>query len=287
MAESVTSQLTARRTFGLALKSLRQEMDMTAEEVAEELGLHNSTISRFESGSRRCQPGDFDKLMALFRVRGDELTRLRGLWEQGRRRRTPWYAKFNDVISAGYASYIDYETDATKVFECQTVVIPALAQTTAYAEEMSTDGFSSLGEFEAETHAEIRVLRQRRLHGPDALDCSWVVTQAALEFQVAGPEGHLEQLQHLRKLCDMENIDFRVIPFTQRAPSIAGCFTVFQLAGQDSQDVAFVQSVTGSLREDDPRNLRRLHKLFGRLQASALSSAATRDLLDQMIEERH
>lgn len=71
----------------------------------------------------------------------------------------------------------------------------------------------------------------------------------------------------------------QVIPYEKGEE---GCqiaaFNIFQFSG-DMPDVAFSESVVGNLTIDDPRDLRRLHRLFRSLAGTALSAGSTRDLI--------
>ncbi|MDX6328413.1 MAG: hypothetical protein QOI83_796, partial [Streptomycetaceae bacterium] len=60
-------------------------------------------------------------------------------------------------------------------------------------------------------------------------------------------------------------------------------YRIFQFPGEDMPDLAFGESVVGSLILDDPRDLRRLHRLHNNLSAVALNPHASRDLIAKMM----
>ena len=76
------------------------------------------------------------------------------------------------------------------------------------------------------------------------------------------------------------SIDLRVIPYEhgEQAAQIAA-FMILQFSDEDVPDVAFGESVAGSLTWDDPRDVRRLHRLFRSLADAALSPGESRDLI--------
>ncbi|MBC3842962.1 helix-turn-helix domain-containing protein [Streptacidiphilus sp. 4-A2] len=280
------TQLTARTALGRELRNLRLEYSLTTEDVAVELGCHSTLVSRIETGKRACQPDDFETLMRLYRVKGSELTRLRALLKRGISRKPPWYAPYRDVVSSAYAEFIDFETAATKVREYQTVLPPGLTQTEAVAEVLTSVGSSVLSPDQVEVLVEVRMRRQRRIQAAPLLACEFVITEAVLRFQIGGPETWLAQLKHMRALCDLEHVDLRVVPFAAGANATqTGSYSVFEFAGEDDPDVAFVETVMGSVRKDGPTELRRLNRLFARIQAAALPPEASADLIDRIIVE--
>lgn len=286
MAGVVETQLTARTALGRELRALRVEYGLTIEDVAIELECHIATVSRIETGKRACQAADFETLMRLYRVKGTELTRLRVLLKRGINRKPPWYAPYRDVVSVAYAEFIDFETAATNVREYQAVLPPGLTQTKEVAEALTSVGFAALGPDQVDGLVEVRMKRQRRIQTPPLLICEFVITEAVLRFQIGGPENWLAQLIHMRKLCDLEHIDLRVIPYEGGAnASQTGSYSVFQFAGEDDPDIAFVETVTGSVRRDGPTDLRRLNRLFERVQAAALPPGPSVDLIDSIIVE--
>ncbi|TDC18516.1 hypothetical protein E1265_25100 [Streptomyces sp. 8K308] len=128
----------------------------------------------------------------------------------------------------------------------------------------------------------VRMVRQREklFETPNPLECDCLITQAALEFQVGGPEVHRRQLQHLLDLSEHPAVTMRVIPYAkgEEGCQISG-FRILQFPGDQVPDVAFGESVAGSLTMDDPRDLRRLHRLFRGLTDVALTPVETRDLV--------
>lgn len=78
MAKPITP-LIARRKLGAELRALRDQHGLTTEDVAGELGCHNSKVSRTERGQRPCTRTDFKKLMELYDVDQDRAQNLKPL----------------------------------------------------------------------------------------------------------------------------------------------------------------------------------------------------------------
>jgi transcriptional regulator with XRE-family HTH domain len=282
MATGSSTVLMSRVALGRALRRLRdEEHNLRLAEAAEVLGCDDSLLSRIENGKRACSQELFGKLMDLYQVPAEQREELAQLQAASNDRRSPWWSRYRDIITTSYEQFLAFEDAAQRVFEYQLALLPGLLQTEEYARAVTAVGFASLGPDQVDGLVEVRMERQRKrlLEAPAPLQCHYVITQAALEFQVGGRTVHRRQLQHLLDLSDHPGLRVQVIPYEKGEE---GCqiaaFTIFQFPN-DVPDVAFGESVAGSLTMDDPRDLRRLHRLFRGLADSALSLKETRDLV--------
>jgi transcriptional regulator with XRE-family HTH domain len=286
MSAASSTPLMSRVTLGRALRRLRDEVNhLTLAEAATVIGCDISLLSRIELGKRNCSHEHFAKLMDLYQVSERERVGLAELHTATRERRQPWWARYGEVITAEYERFLGFEAAASVVHEYQVGMLPGLLQTDRYARAVIGAGFASLGPDQIDALVEVRELRQRQrlLETADPLACHYVVTQAALEFQVGGTQGHQEQLQYLLDLSDHGSVELKVIPYErgEEGAQIA-VFQVFQFTDDDVPDIAFGESVVGSLTLDDPRDLRRLHRIFKNLSSAALDPGKSRDLIAQI-----
>ncbi|MEV7872755.1 helix-turn-helix transcriptional regulator [Streptomyces sp. NPDC088124] len=289
MTTSNSTLLMSRVTFGRALRRLRSGVNhFTLVDVAAALDCDTSLISRIETGKRVCSQQHFTKLMDLYEVPASQRDELVELYAASRDRRQPWWSPYGDVISAQYERFIGFEAVASTVHEYQVGILPGLLQTEAYAQAVTSVGFTSLGPDQIEALVEVRGLRQRhRLLETDApMQCNYVVTQAALEFRVGGERTHREQLEHLLEISKHGSVDLRVIPYDkgEEAAQI-GAFMILEFSDEDVPDVAFGESVAGSLTIDGPRDLRRLHRLFRSLAEAAYSPEESRDIIARTLNK--
>ncbi|MEV7872759.1 helix-turn-helix transcriptional regulator [Streptomyces sp. NPDC088124] len=283
MPAASSTPLMSRVTLGRALRRLRDEVNhLTLAEVAAAIGCDISLISRIELGKRNCSHEHFAKLMDLYTVSESERVSLAELHTATRERRQPWWARYGEVITAEYERFLGFEAAASVVREYQVGMIPGLLQTERYARAVIGAGFASLGPDQIDALVEVRDWRQRQrlLETDRPLVCHYVVTQAALEFQVGGGQGHREQLRHLLEQSERETVELKVIPYEkgEEGAQIAA-FQVFEFADDDVPDIAFGESVAGNLTLDDPRDLRRLHRIFNNLSGAALDPDKSRDLI--------
>ncbi|MFR9722441.1 helix-turn-helix domain-containing protein [Streptomyces sp. MS19] len=282
MTNGASTVLMSRVTLGRALRRFRDEVHCgTLAEVADALGCDDSLLSRIENGKRPCSQELLGKLMDLYGVPADQREELAQLQAASTRRRSPWWVKYREFITSSYEQVIAFEDAAESVFECQVGIIPGLLQTEDYARAVTEVGFASLGPDQVDGLVEVRMVRQRRqlFETDQPLQCHYIITEAALNFAVGGRAAHRAQLDHLLDVSEHPGVRLQAIPYSKGAE---GCqiaaFRIFTFPG-DVPDVAFSESVAGSLTMDDPRELRRLHRLFRSLTGSAFSPGETRDLV--------
>lgn len=278
-----TSPLAARRKLGDELRLLRDRAAMTTEEVGRHLGCHNSKVSRMENAKRACGKQDFDRLMELYEVEGEKLAELTALMLKGRQRVPPWWDAYRDVISAHYAEFLAYEAEAVACYDYQPLFVPGLLQTADYARAVTAVGFAALGPDQVDALVEVRMRRQERLREEEPLTVECIVTEASLRFQVGGPQAMRAQLRHLREIAALPNVSFLVLPFAAGENGIGtGSFTLFSNERDTDVEVSFTESADFNRFKDDPLTLRRLHRLFRNLSASALPAGESLELVERI-----
>ncbi|WP_030894229.1 helix-turn-helix domain-containing protein [Streptomyces sp. NRRL F-5053] len=281
--------LSARRKLGQELRLLRDRSGMTTEEVGDHLNCSNSKVSRVELGKRACTKRDFDQLMDLFGVPESRAAELRDLMIRGRQRVPPWWHRYNDVISANYAEFLAYESEAAACFEYQPILVPALLQTEGYARAVTGVSFTALGPDQIESLVEVRLQRQERLREKLPLDIQVVVTEAALRFAVGGDEVMREQLRYVKEVTtSLDNVSFRVIPFEAgEKGTTTGAFTLFSSGKDTDADAGFTESADNTTNfRDDAVALRQMSRLFRNLSSAALPEEASIELVDRIAKER-
>lgn len=272
----------ARRQLAGELRRRRTEALLTSEDVAQKLGCSESKISRIETARVAVAPGDFLALMKLYSVAEDELIGLSQLMERARTSAQPWWHPYRDVISANYEEFLSYEADADACWDYQPMFVPALLQTVGYARAVTQVGVASLGPDQVDSLVEVKIRRQERLHEEEPLLLHCLITQAALQFQVGGPDVFREQLKHLRELSVLPQVSLRVIAFSAgESGLLAGGFTAFGSGkGTTTADVCFADSAVASSFSHDPLTLRRVNRLYANLDMRSLPADDSRELIE-------
>jgi transcriptional regulator with XRE-family HTH domain len=180
VSREARNPVTCRRELGAALRALRLNGGLTAEEVAERLLCSASKVSRMENG-HGATLRDIRDLCGLYGVPDDkERDRLMELARRGRQQ--AWWQPFD----LPFGDYLGLEEDATsiKAFHCG--LIPGLLQTGPYAAAIERSALAlSLasgkeGNEYIRARVEMRLTRQRILTRDDPPRYHTIIDEAVL-----------------------------------------------------------------------------------------------------------
>ncbi|MFE5329805.1 helix-turn-helix domain-containing protein [Embleya sp. NPDC056575] len=290
MAGSGVSGFRAKRELGDRLRGLRGKV--TAANVGRQVNLSPSQLTRIENGLRNCTPEVLARLVKYYELTDGEAADLLELAQRVWDASPPWWEEYDDVLTRNYATLIEREADATRRRDYHPVLIPAHLQTAGYSRAVTGIGFFSLGPDQVDDLVAVRTRRQRRLYEPPLLSIETVITEAALRFEVGGPEVHRGQLLHLLNLTELAHVSVRVISYRAGAGGTqASAFNILSYEDPENPDatsepeVAFVHNIAGNEMKTDLRDLRRLNRLHDSLVRDALSTEDSRALIANIERE--
>jgi transcriptional regulator with XRE-family HTH domain len=272
-----------RRRLGAELRRLRETKGMTAEEVAGRLMVSQSKISRLENGRRSISPRDVRDLCDLYGVQDDRMREsLMAMAKESRQR--GWWHAFGDIP---YSVYIGLEAEASGVRNYESSFIPGLLQTREYAQAVVTGIQPDTDEEAVRRRVDVRMERQRRVRGPEALENFWaVLDEAALKRVVGSREVMAAQLARLADLCAEPHVNLQVIPFEAGAhPGMTGAFSILEFPESADTAVVYLEGVTSDLYLEKEADVRRYTGLYDHLMAAALGVTETRSLIAEYARE--
>jgi transcriptional regulator with XRE-family HTH domain len=217
-----------RRRLGATLRRLREDANLRLEQVAAELEVSTSKISRLETGHSLPKTWDVRNLLSVYGLedaeRRDEI--LRWVDES---KAVAWWHPYSEASPTDIEYYLSLESEAASISHFCTLV-PGLLQTSAYARavlgEMSGDP-NALTDSELDGLVAIRVGRQaalRRLENPLAF--AVVLDESALLRSVGTPEVMMGQLEALVDLAHAVDLRIRPLSAPVRRFSLSP-FTIF------------------------------------------------------------
>jgi transcriptional regulator with XRE-family HTH domain len=268
------------RRLGALLRRLREDAGLTPASAAASLGWSKSKLTRFETAETRPQPGDVAAILGLYG--GDEALKL-ALMQLARDVRTRgWWSTYNDVLSGAFA---ELENDASEIRSWQVQVIHGLLQTPEYARALIR-GYSK-DDAEVNRRLQAREHRKAILAREDAPSLALVLDEAVLRRPVGGCEVIRGQLRALLEAGERPNVSVRVVPAEIGwYPSLGeGSFTLFTFPRPFDLDVAYLESVAGSVYVEDVGEVRRCSLVFDRICESALTEDESAALIRSMIKE--
>ncbi|WP_304452140.1 helix-turn-helix transcriptional regulator [Nocardiopsis sp. YSL2] len=252
------------------LTRLRSASKLSRAEVAERIGITDSTLWRYETGMTRPKPGDVAILLDVYRVHGPEREELIEMAKHARKR--GWWHRHRQALKPGFDSYIGLEAAASVVRTFQTIVVPGILQTEAYArgviEQLAITSAPDL----VDEKVLVRMSRQELITRAEApLHVVAVLDEAALRREVGGPAVMEEQRRHLVDLAERSNVTIRIVPFSRGAHAgMDGQFNLLEFPEQADPDVVYLEQAGSGLVPEDPEEVRRYTLMFGSLLGKAL-----------------
>ncbi|MFE9821249.1 DUF5753 domain-containing protein [Streptomyces sp. NPDC005791] len=209
-----------QRRLGAELRKMRTAAEATTAYAAGLLGIDRTKISNMEVGVRPVAPERVRTLACNYACSDDRYVEaLVGMAEQ---RGRGWWEQYRGTLPSGMLDIAELEWNSVRIRTAQTVHLPGLLHTDAYARAVFGAVLPALSRLEIELRVTHRLERQRVLDRENPVDYVGYVHEAALRMQFGGREVTREQLTYLCEATERKNIDLRVIPVDRGAFPGAG-----------------------------------------------------------------
>lgn len=273
-----------RRRLARQLFRLREDSGMTAKQAATKAKSispdrpwFEAKVTRIETRKlQRVRDVDVQTLLDVYEVTDPEQREAyRRLARDASH--TGWWVGYRDVLGSG--TYVDLETEASRIRTYQTLYIPGLLQTEAYAQALIHGG-SITDDRDVERTVEARMMRQGILHRAEAPRLWTVIDEAA--FDKIPPEVAETQLRHL---IDVQRPTLRVQVLPHNVgphPGMDGAFVVLDFASDPS--TVYVEHSASSLFVEDPAEVEHYEMVYDHVHAMALSPADSRAWMERRLE---
>jgi transcriptional regulator with XRE-family HTH domain len=288
LPDKVTGPLGPRRSIAAALKQLREESGKNLNEVAEDLMISTSKLSRLENAQGKPQARDIRDLIQYYEIRGTPLAGSLQRWVTAAQRQG-WWTDFDDEVlgnplgGLGLDAHLGYEADA-KVERIYTLpFVPALLQTREYAEAIFRD-MEHRTEDEIDQLLDVRARRQQALsfrEGLAPLRLIAVTHESSLRQAVGSPEVLRNQLDALVERSKAENVSLHVLPFEARPVFTMTCmYAYFEYQDADlEQDVVNIETPAGYWSIENPAKVAQYRKAHDALVKASLDEDESRALI--------
>jgi transcriptional regulator with XRE-family HTH domain len=267
---AVESPTFVRFQLGMQLRSLRESCGMPTERAAAAIEVTASTLRRIESGRVGIKSPALNVLLNEYGVDDTELRdTLLTMARTGKQR--GWWAKYGDLPIA-YRQYIGLESAAEQVDNFETIVVPGLLQTEAYAREIVTREATQPTPDAVEQRVAARLERQK-LITEGRLKLVAVFDEAVLHRLIGGADTMRRQLASLLSVAKLWNVEIQVIPYHEGAyASMLSSFHVLRFPA--GPPVVYIEGLTGDIYAEGAE-VARCDAVFTKLRSSALSPAAS------------
>ncbi|MFJ6053070.1 helix-turn-helix transcriptional regulator [Streptomyces sp. NPDC092307] len=254
--------------YSYELRRLREEAGLKQAQLGAIIFCTGSLIGMIENG-KRVPTRDFSERVDAALGTGGVFSRLVGL-------------VLRSVLPTWFQAFAEMEARATYISTFQAQVVYGLLQTEAYAKALVSVEFPD----RADEIAAARMERQRILMREEPPVLLVVLDEALLHRNVGGREVMRNQLAHLLSFADRPWVQIQVMPFSAgEHTGMTGSFTLLRFEGDP--DLFYTESYDSGHMTANPKVIKERSVGYARLQAEALSPAASALLIARVMEERY
>jgi transcriptional regulator with XRE-family HTH domain len=277
----VTGPLGPRRAIAGALKHLRDDREKLLTEVAQDLMISTSKLSRLENAQGRPLPRDIKDLIRYYGIENTPLAGRLQRWVQAAQR-PGWWTDFDDEVIEGIDAHLSYETDASVARVYTLPFLPALLQTMDYGRVIFRD-MESRSDKEIRQLLEVRLRRRealRRREGLDPLQLIAVTHESTLRQVVGSPGIMREQLAALLEDSALPTVRLRVLPFAARPTFSMTCmYALFEYQDAGESDVVHIETHAGFFSVENADRVKEYRLAHDALMRASLSENDSRELI--------
>lgn len=268
------SPIIRRRELGARLRSLRTERGWTVEQVADQLMVSPSKISRLETGKRGASARDIRDLCNLYEVDDNVRTRLTELAAEGKQ--SAWWQS----AEIPYSDYVGLELEAASISDFGLALVPGLLQTADYARESMHSIRPDFAADVIEQRAAARAARQRILTSENPPRFEAIIDEAVLHRWPASRSVMRTQLERLIATSALPHVTIRILPFgAGLLPSSTNKFIILTFDEPAIPTTVFIETLTGDLFIEVPDEVRIYEKALDVMRDMSLSTAETRQMI--------
>ncbi|MGH3973621.1 MAG: helix-turn-helix domain-containing protein [Pseudonocardiaceae bacterium] len=282
-----SSPTALKRWIAYELRRLRDASGRSRQEAAARLGRTVAQIGHLETGRNLPSAGDVEVLLTWY-GHPDRIEFFRDLLKRAKKGRD-WWIGLADAVPEYFALFLGLEASAAQMQSYDSLVVPGILQTAAYAKAIVRAGERSQPDHEIARRVELRMARQQLIERADEPLQVWsVLDEAVLHRQVGGVEVMREQLERLVKLAERPNIDIQVLPVTAGAHAgTEGTFTLLTFPPELHSDpgVVYVETRVRGIYYEDPAEIQLYRQALIRLQVQALNPDESPAMIQRIAEK--
>jgi transcriptional regulator with XRE-family HTH domain len=277
----VTGPLGPRRGIAEAVKKLREDEGKLLNEVARDLMMSSSKLSRLENAQGTPLPRDIRDLIRYYQIEDTPLAAQLEQWVQDARRRG-WWTDYDDEVIEGLDAHLAYEVDAAVARVYTLPFLPALLQTQDYARAVFRDMENRPPE-QIQQLLEVRTRRQEALRSREGLEPLRLIAvtyESTLRQLVGSPGIMRQQLDELAERSAAPNVSLRVLPFTAKPTFSMTCmYAYFEYSDAGESDIVHVETHAGYFSVEDADRVKRYRSAHDTLVRASYTEEASRELI--------
>jgi transcriptional regulator with XRE-family HTH domain len=284
MAAAASGPTVRKRQLGAELRRLREAAGKRIEDVAAHLECSMSKISRVETGQAPIKARDVRDLLQWYEITDPaQVEALMQIHKDAQKQ--GWWAHYEEVLSAGLATYAGLESDARILRAYEPIFVHGLLQTENYARAVIEAVRPGEPE-EVERLVRFRMDRQQLLtRNPDPLEVWVVLEESVLRRPVGTKEVMAAQFKQLAQVSAMPNVTLQIMPTAKGAHmAMAGTFALLDFEPATSS-VVYVDSIAGNIYLEKERDVRKFTQTFDLARAAGADPEETPSILEDLARE--
>ncbi|MGH8885539.1 MAG: helix-turn-helix domain-containing protein [Egibacteraceae bacterium] len=278
---SAREQTPQRARLGAALRRLRLDVGLTGPQLAEQIGISQSTVSRLELGQGATSPEVVDRWVVACAAADEQRAELVELAGSVATEATVWRRALRRGLPRLQQEVQELEATAGTLRSLQPVVIPGLLQTAEYARHTVAAKFVA-------SRADVPELIKARLDRQtilfdEAKRFEFVIAEAALRWRLGGPRVMAAQLDRIATVATLGNVEVRVLPLEGEATVWHWHgFDLFDDRADDEPPVVLAGTLTAGLMVSDPHDVALYQETFAAVWEVAIPGEAALAFVGQV-----
>lgn len=266
----------SRLLFGMMLRGLRLERDVTAKEVYRATGIRESKLSRLEGGCHDFKEADLRALFAFY-GRTDPQWIDHQLHAARQANERPWWHPWNDVSTNALQTHVSFEDVAHLIRSYEMQQLQGLLQIPDYTRALIRANAVAKSPAHIDRIVEFRQERQRRFfeHSEGFLLC--LLDETTLARGYGTHEVMQRQMEHLLHLAETHprRLGLRLVPLKAlNQPVQIGSTTFFTFAEGALPTIIYTERPGRGEYLQDPDLVDEQMKAFDRLLGASLNQQA-------------
>jgi transcriptional regulator with XRE-family HTH domain len=256
------------------LRALRTERGWTVEQVAEQLLVSPSKVSRLETGQRGASARDIRDLCDLYAVTDALRQQLLDLAAEGKQQ--AWWQSRN----LPYSNYVGLESEAASISDFGLGLVPGLLQTPDYARAVLRAFRPVLSDEVIEQRLAGRIDRQRLLTSDNPPQFATLIDEGVLYRGTGSGSVMRAQLARLLEAAELPHVTIGVLPYSAGLlPSNNNKFIILSFEQTALPRVVFIEGLTGDLFLDRADDVEAYVTAFSSMGAMAAPPDRTRAMI--------
>jgi transcriptional regulator with XRE-family HTH domain len=265
----VGGYLTLRPRLADALRQLRERTRLTTYQLADRLGWSQGKVHKIEARRQGITPDDAEAWAIACGAR-DRAQELRDLAERSLAETVAFRGALRERLPRQQREAQAIEASAGLIRVYHPTTIPGLLQTMAYAEAVFASNPSAPVEDPAIRLAAAARLERQQILFDSSKRFQLALSEAALRWDFGPRDERLGQLDRLRQVAPLPNVEIRILPASARVWWFQPV-RLFEERTDDADALAVVETLVGNVTYSDPTDVDRYRKAFSGIWEAAIA----------------